>query len=258
MTSRPSPQPCPRRGEEAERSDAGEGSQKAGVARCGFVVAACGLAIEARIAEGPNVRSVAGGVDASRLANELACEVARGAKAIISFGIAGGLAPGLAPGEWIVARGVVISGSFRRCDDRWTARLSAKLPGARYGDLACADAPLVRVAAKQALYKETLALAVDSESHVAAEVARTHGLPFAALRVIADAAERDLPPAASVPMKAGGRVDIAAVLRSLVANPSQWPLLVRTALDARIAFAVLRRGRRRLGDDLCAFDRDVL
>jgi hopanoid-associated phosphorylase len=221
-------------------------------------VAACGLAIEARIAHGANVRSVAGGVDASRLANELAREVARGGQAIISFGIAGALAPGLATGECIVARGVVIPGGFRRCDHRWTARLSAQLPGARYGDLACSDMPLASVAAKQALYKETLALAVDTESHVAAEVARTHGLPFAALRVIADTAERDLPPAASVALKAGGRIHIAAVLRSLAANPSQWPLLVRTAIDARIAFAVLRRGRRGLGDDLCAFDRDVL
>ena len=222
-----------------------------------FVVAACGLAIEARIAAGRHVRAVAGGVDAKRLASELEREVARGAKAIISFGIAGALAPGLATGEWIVAHGVVIPGSFR-CDDRWTARLSARLPGARYGDLACSDTPIASVTAKQALYRETLALAVDTESHVAAEVARTHGLPFAALRVIADTAERDLPPAACVALKAGGRIDLAAVLRSLVANPSQWPLLVRTAIDARTAFAVLRRGRRRLGDDLGAFDRDVL
>lgn len=258
MTSLPSPQPSPRWQEGAERSSAGVGSQNAGIARSGFVVAACGLAIEARIAAGPNVRSVAAGVDPKRLARELEREVARGAKAIISFGIAGALAPGLATGECIVARGVVIPGSFRRCDDRWTARLAAHLPGARYGDLACSDTPLASVVAKQALYKETLALAVDTESHVAAEVARTHGLPFAALRVIADTAERDLPPVACVALKAGGRIDVAAVLRSLAAKPSQSPLLVRTAIDARMAFAVLRRGRRRLGGDLCAFDRDVL
>ncbi|HEX6794360.1 MAG TPA: hypothetical protein VF304_10965 [Casimicrobiaceae bacterium] len=228
------------------------------MARSGFVVAACGLAVEARIAEGPNVRSVAGGVDAKRLAHELVREVARGAKAIISFGIAGALAPGLATGDCIVARGIVIPGGLHRCDDRWIARLSAQLPGARYGDLACADVPLASAASKRALYNETLALAVDTESHVAAEIASMHGLPFAALRVISDTAGRDLPPAACVALKPGGRIDIVAVLHSLAAHPSQWPLLVRTSLDARIAFAALRRGRRRLGGDLCAFDRDVL
>ena len=204
------------------------------------------------------MRAVAGGLDASSLAGALEREVARGARAIISFGIAGALAPGLSTGECIVARGVVIPGSFRRCDDGWTGRLSAQLPGARYGDLASADVPLASVAAKQALYKETLALAVDTESHVAAEVARAHGLPFAAVRVIADTADSDLPPAACVAVKPGGRIDVAAVLRSLAANPSQLPLLARTATDARAAFAVLRRGRRRLGGDLCAFGRHVL
>ena len=111
---------------------------------------------------------------------------------------------------------------------------------------------------KRALYAETSALAVDTESHVAAEIALAHGLPFAALRVVADAADRDLPPAATVALKPGGRVDVKAVLRSLAATPSQLPLLLRTAVDAQAAFAALRRGRRRLGDDLGAFDRDVL
>ena len=222
------------------------------------MVAACGLALEARIAAGPRVRSVAGGVDAGRLARELEREVAHGARAIISFGIAGALAPDLATGECIVARGVVIPGSFRRCDDAWTARLCARLPAARYGDLAGADAPLADANAKRALYEETLALAVDTESQVAAEIAHAHGLPFTAFRVIADAADRNLPPAAGVALKPGGHVDVAAVLRSLVAKPSQLALLAHTATDAQAAFAALRRGRRRLGDDLLAFDRDVL
>jgi adenosylhomocysteine nucleosidase len=222
------------------------------------VIAACGLALEASIAAGPGVRTVAGGVDPRRLAAELEREVARGAAAIVSFGIAGALAPSIAAGECIVARGIVIPGSYRRCDDRWTARLCSRLPAARYGDLAGRDRPVADASSKRALYAETSALAVDTESHVAAEIALAHGLPFAALRVVADAADRDLPPAATVALKPGGRVDVKAVLRSLAATPSQLPLLLRTAVDAQAAFAALRRGRRRLGDDLGAFDRDVL
>jgi adenosylhomocysteine nucleosidase len=51
------------------------------------------------------------------------------------------------------------------------------------------------------------------------------------------------------------------VLRSVVRTPSQLPLLMRTAIDARAAFAALRRGRRRLGvgfgRDFRALDLDV-
>lgn len=216
----------------------------------GFVVAACGLAVEARIAAGPGVRGVAGGVDPRRLADALEREVARGACAIMSFGIAGALAPDIVAGECIVAHGVAIAGGYRRCDDAWTARLAARLPGARSGDLAACDRPLASASAKSALYGETFALAVDTESHVAAEIASANGLPFAVVRVIADAANRDLPPAAGVALKPGGRVDLAGVLRSLASAPAQLPLLVRTALDAQAAFATLRRVRQRLGDDL--------
>jgi adenosylhomocysteine nucleosidase len=225
------------------------------------VIAACGLALEARIAAGPGVRSVAGGVDAHRLACELEREVTRGAGAIVSFGIAGGLAPAIRAGAWIVARGVHTSTGYRRCDPAWTQCLAECLPGALRGDLAGSDRPIPEAAAKHALHLATSAIAVDTESHIAADVAAAHGLPFAAFRVVADAATRNLPAAALVGLEAGGTVDIAAVLRSLARTPSQLPQLLRTAIDAQAAFAALRRGRRRLGVrfgcDLRALDLDV-
>lgn len=227
-----------------------------------FIIAACGLALEARIAGGREVRSVVGAVDVHRLANALERETARGARGIISFGIAGGLASDADAGTWIVGRGVVTSSGYRRCDDEWTARLVANLPGARLADLAGTDAPITDVDAKRALHVATSALAVDTESHIVAQIATAHGVPFAAFRVIADRADRNLPAAATVALTPGGSVDVKAVLRSLAATPSQLPLLVRTAIDARTAFAALLRGRRRLGPwlgcDLRALELDVL
>lgn len=227
-----------------------------------FVVAASGLAIEARIATGPGVRGIVGGVDARRLARALEHEVTHGARAIISFGIAGGLAPDAVAGTWVVGRGVMTPAGYRRCDDAWTQALVARLPGARLADLAGSDAPVADAAAKRALHLATDAIAVDTESHVAAAVAAAHRLPFAVFRVIADGAHRGLPPAASVALKPEGRVDVAAVLRSLARAPGQLPLLARTAIDARAAFGALLRGRRRLGPwlgcDLRALERDVL
>ena len=202
------------------------------------------------MAAGPDARSVAGGIDAQRLAAELENEVTRGARAILSFGIAGALAPDLETGDCVVARGVIEPGCHWRCDEAWTTRLRERLPTSRFGDVAACDRPLASVAQKRALFAETHALAVDTESHVAASVAVARGLPFAVVRVIADTATRALPAAASVALEAGGRVDLPAVLRSIVAAPSQLPLLARTARDARTAFAALRRVREALGDDV--------
>lgn len=213
----------------------------------GFVLVACGLALEARIASGPGVRSVAGGVDRQRLARDLEAAVTAGAEAIVSFGIAGGLAPGLRAGTWIIGRGVHAAGGYRACDAAWASRLAERLHGAPVGDLAGSDHPVADADAKRALHAATSALAVDTESHVAADVAAAHGLPFAAFRVVADAAFRNLPEVALVGLDAGGTVDVAAVLRSVMRTPSQLPLLLRTAIDAQTAFAALRRGRRRLG-----------
>jgi hypothetical protein len=100
---------------------------------------------------------------------------------------------------------------------------------------------------KQLLYTQTGAVAVDMESHIAATIAAAHQIPFAASRVIIDPADRPLPPAALVGLRSDGTADAVAVLRSVLQQPSQLPALVRIALDARIARAALRRGRRMLG-----------
>jgi hypothetical protein len=114
-------------------------------------------------------------------------------------------------------------------------------------DLTAADAPVIESAAKRALYRTTGAAAVDTESHIAAAIAAEQGVPFAAFRVVVDAAQRDLPPAACLTLEPDGKISGAAVLRSLVRTPAQLPLLVRTAIDARTAFRALSRGRRLLG-----------
>jgi len=214
------------------------------------VVAVSGLAIEARIAAGAGVRTIAAGLDARALAAALEREVKRGACGIISFGIAGGLGPGITPGTPLVARGVVASAAYWRCDAMWTATLRERLPGACFADVAAQDAPVTHPEAKRALQRATSAVGVDTESHVAATVAAAHGLPFAVFRVIADPVARALPPAASAALRPGGAIDVTAVIRSLVRTPGQLPLVVRTAIDARIAFSALSRGRRRLGTRL--------
>jgi hopanoid-associated phosphorylase len=211
------------------------------------IVAVTGLAVEARIASGPGVRALVGGGNARQLALALESELARGARGVISFGVAGGLAEDIVAGTWLVPRAVVTPTMRWPCDTAWARMLAERLPGALTMDLTAADAPVIESAAKRALYRTTGAAAVDTESHIAAAIAAEQGVPFAAFRVVVDAAQRDLPPAACLTLEPDGKISGAAVLRSLVRTPAQLPLLVRTAIDARTAFRALSRGRRLLG-----------
>ncbi len=214
------------------------------------IVAVTGLAIEARIASGPGVRALAGGGNTRQLAIALERELARGAKGVISFGVAGGLADDVVSGTWLVARAIVTSTMRWPCDAAWARMLAERLQGALTMDLTGADVPITKSADKRALYRTTGAAAVDTESHIAAAIAARHGVPFAAFRVVVDAAQRDLPPAACVALEPDGKISGAAVLRSLARTPAQFPSLVRTAIDARTAFRALSRGRRLLGPGL--------
>lgn len=211
------------------------------------ILAVTGLRAEARIAAGSGIVTVAGGGDPARLALLLQAALQRGARAVISFGIAGGLEPGLRPGTVLVARGIHDGPERVPADADWTERLSALLPGARLGDLVGVDAAVAGAGEKRDLHRRTGAAAVDMESHVAARLAGLHGVPFAALRVVADPAERTLPPAALVGMRPDGTADLGAVLRSLGRRPRQLGALIRTGLDARAAMVALTASRSLLG-----------
>jgi hypothetical protein len=124
------------------------------------------------------------------------------------------------------------------------------LPRAAKGLLLGVDALVATAAQKAALHRTIGAVAIDMESHIAARIARRHCLPFVSARVISDAAHRTLPPAARVGMRRDGRVDMSAVLKSLLAAPWQLPALIRTGLEAELGFRALLRGHRILGPGL--------
>ncbi len=126
--------------------------------------------------------------------------------------------PGLAAGD------VVLDGPATL-----VAVLRHALPDAHIGPVLGSDVALASVAAKAAAGRDG-ALAVDMETHIARKVAARHGLPYLVARVISDAADCTLPPAA-----------LAGMRPSLLRQPAQIPALIRTARDAG-------RGFRALGD----------
>jgi adenosylhomocysteine nucleosidase len=217
------------------------------------ILVATGLQRERRLLDGPGLTVVVGGGDSRRLETALG-RLAGDARGIISIGIAGGLSPELRSGHWVVATAVHDDVISIPTDPAWTQRLLGRLTGATAGTIFGADAIIAEAAQKVDLHRATGAAAVDMESHIAGRVARRFHLPFAAARVVSDAAHQTLPPAARVGMRADGAIDVSAVFRSLIAEPSQLGALIRTGVDAERSFRSLLRGHRLLGRGLCGPD----
>jgi adenosylhomocysteine nucleosidase len=200
---------------------------------------------EARLAAGDDVSVIASGGNRSILEEALARVGNANVGAVLSFGIAGGLAPGLRPGAALVARSIIGErGEQFDCDRAWSQRLAAALGGVPLVDMAGVDEAVATPSDKRALHISTRAAVADMESHVAARYAAARNVPFAALRVVADPAERHLPHAALAGIGETGGVTIGPILRSLMRAPNQIPHLVKTAFDANAAFLALLRSRQ--------------
>ncbi len=159
---------------------------------------------------------------------------------VISVGLGGALSPELAVGDWVVGQRVTDGVTTWQTDAAWTKAIVAALgPTARLGAIVGSDAMVAEAQAKAELHKATGAIAVDMESHVAARIASAHGLPFAALRVMSDAADRTLPKAALAGMRPDGGMNLAGVLWALAKAPRQLPALIRTGQEAEAAFKAL-------------------
>ncbi len=206
-----------------------------------------GMRAEARIASAPGVSVFACGGNVGLRAPAIRHAVFAGAPAIVSFGIAGGLLPHMRPGDWIVATGVSAGGERIDADIAWSARLAERLPQAEVGDIVSVPAPVRRPHQKRHLQASTGACGVDMESFQAAALARELGVPFAAVRVVADPVERELPPAVHSGLQPDGSVALAAVLDSLAREPGQMLRLARVTVDAYVAFSALLKGREKLG-----------
>jgi hopanoid-associated phosphorylase len=210
-----------------------------------------GLKQEARAAAAPI--TVVGGGSAQRTYELL--ERAGPVDAVMSFGIAGGIAPGHAAGDIILADRIIAADTYH-ADPRWLKTLLRKIPGARTGAIAGVDETIGCHRHKARLHHKTGALAVDMESHGAARFARERGVPFVALRAVADPHHRALPQSAMVGMNPDGSTNVKGVLRELAKRPGDLPGLIQTAREAAAAMQSLLRCRRLLGD-LFGFDHGV-
>jgi hopanoid-associated phosphorylase len=204
--------------------------------RLGIVV---GLDGEARLARrlGASVLVGISGATAhgaSRAAAEL---VAAGATHLLSFGLAAGLDPSFRAGDVLVPARVVADGTAHDTDPVLRTMLGA----GSTAPLLHSDVLVSDRAAKAALWAASGCGSLDMESGAVARAAAAAGLPFAVLRAVCDPAGRTLPPAAGVPLRADGRLQGWAILRSILRRPGQLPALIALGRDAGRATTALSK-----------------
>ena len=181
---------------------------------------------------------VVSGMGAAAAASGARQLVDAGARALLSWGVAGGLDPALPagalflPGEVISADGVVYQTARE-----WRERLATAVASCHPvtgGRLLTSRRPLGSAADKSIAFSETGAAAVDMESAAVAEVARAQGLPFLAVRAIVDTANDPLPMAA-IAAASEGSVKLSRLLGALARAPADLPALIRLMWRYRAA-----------------------
>jgi adenosylhomocysteine nucleosidase len=212
-----------------------------------FVV---GMAREAQAAAGGSSLSVISAESRAQLEALLQDPKYADVSAVISFGTAGGLDPSLKTGDIVLPTDVVAADGAWTSDTTLLARIATGLQasGIHYlsGKAAAVDTALAAPADRAKVYAATGAEVVDMESGVAAEFARVHGLPFAAIRVVTDTASETLPPAALLPLKSDGTPDNDAITNSIKSDPSQLPALMKLNNEMQTALQALKKCRASL------------
>jgi adenosylhomocysteine nucleosidase len=215
-----------------------------------FVLVVVGLAFEARIAgssKGTTICCRRGDAAARAMQEALDSPACRG---VISFGIAGGLDRRLRSGTHLVASEVITSEGSVRTHEGWSRTLLNSCGDALHAPILGTDQVIVEPDQKHELFARTGAVAVDTESHITALMARERGLPFACLRTVADPAHRRVPKAAISGLRPDGRAYPIGVIRELLRRPHETAALLAIAHDTWRARRVLARAIELAGDHL--------
>jgi adenosylhomocysteine nucleosidase len=98
---------------------------------------------------------------------------------------------------------------------------------------------ITAIDAKQSMFRQTGARAVDMESAAIARVAAARGLPFLVARVIVDTAADSLPSSVTAASESG-ELQIWPLMAALARTPAQIIDLIRLARRFRVAHHALR------------------
>lgn len=187
------------------------------------------------------------GIGLSGFAGSLNESVMASAAGLVSLGTAGAIAPNIEPGTLLLPAQVrSLNGVTAQVDAGWHAETYASLQ--REFSVVTKDIlyseEVVQTRAKQSLFEQTGAIAVDMESGVVARLAQTADIPFLIVRTVLDPADQGVPPAAIFSVDRRGRLDAMALIRQLATRPFQLTAVIRLAMQFRRAARTLRSAGR--------------
>lgn len=176
--------------------------------------------------------------------------IKQGATRLISWGCAAALSPGLSSGDLVLADTVISAeGENIALDNIWYKQvktvleklsLECKPSTLRSGDLLESKVLVAKSTEKQQLYQQTRAVALDMESVSIAKVARKQGIPFLAIRAIANPVSMDLPNAVSYALNAKGDVQLIKLLKFLLTHPNELSGLIALGKQFSAAKSTLK------------------
>jgi adenosylhomocysteine nucleosidase len=173
---------------------------------------------------------------------------------LLSWGSAGGLIPGLSPGSLVLPKNIIaVDGSVYPVDATWHESLCAQLKEKvklHEGLLAESMTIVTRPAEKVTLFQQTGAIAVDMESAAVAAEAQRAGVPFMAIRAVADPVGTTLPQSALASLGEFGKLRPLRLLKALAKNPVELFALVRLGRNFRAAQSTLSIVARLAGSKL--------
>lgn len=165
----------------------------------------------------------------------------QGARALISWGVAGAVLSALRAGDLLLPRRVLSANESWVTDAQWREQIARAMQAESRvhvvtDDLYCSRSPVLSIVEKHAL-AERGAAAVDMESAAVAMVAARAGVPFVAIKAICDEAETAIAHAAMAMLDIDGRLSWRAAAKALRAGPRAW----RDLAALRAGFAAARR-----------------
>jgi adenosylhomocysteine nucleosidase len=174
---------------------------------------------------------------------------ARGATALVSWGLAGALVNDLRAGTVMIPARVLDSeGAVHTAEAHWCDAVAVALGSevvADRRDLVSVDHVLHSSEDKRFAAMRTAAVAADMESAAIARAAAQAGMPFIVIRVIVDEAADTLPTDIAAWVDGQGRTRIGPLLKTVL-RPSRWQGLRLLATRYRSARATLDRLAGRL------------
>ena len=167
-----------------------------------------------------------------------------GAKCLVSFGIAGALVSTLNPGDVVISTAVTNGNTAIPADITFAQGLITEIKKTLlpieniiFSTQSIVDSSVE----KDSIANAHHAVAVDMESHAIATLAQEKGVPFVALRVIADHAGQALPKSAMAGNRPDGSIAVLPVIGAALTHPWEIPDLIRLGRQTAIA-------RKTLGD----------